>query len=94
MSAPRLHSRLVDDDRVRHRVWRAATIRFVITAAILFGTSVRFAGQLNAAVVEGTVKLIVNFPAGSGTADTIARMMSTWLAQKWLQPVLVENQPG
>jgi tripartite-type tricarboxylate transporter receptor subunit TctC len=63
-------------------------------AAILFGTSVQFAGKLNAAVVEGTVKLIVNFPAGSGTADTIAHMMSTWLAHKWLQPVLVENRPG
>jgi tripartite-type tricarboxylate transporter receptor subunit TctC len=94
MSAPRLRSGLVDDDRVRRRVWRAATMRFVVTAAILFGTSVQFAGQLNAAVVEGTVKLIVNFPAGSGTADTIARMMSNWLAHKWLQPVLVENRPG
>jgi len=71
-----------------------AMIRFVVTAAILFGTSVQFAGQLNAAVVEGTVRLIVNFPAGAGTADTIARIMSNWLAHKWLQPVLVENQPG
>lgn len=63
-------------------------------AAILFGTSVQFAGKLNAAVVDGTVKLIVNFPAGSGTADTIAHMMSTWLAHKWLRPVLVKNRPG
>jgi tripartite-type tricarboxylate transporter receptor subunit TctC len=62
--------------------------------AIVFAASVQFAGTLNAAVVDGPVKLIVNFPAGSGTADTIARMMSTWLAQKWLQPVRVENQPG
>ena len=70
-----------------------AMIRFVVTAAILFGTSVQFAGQLNAAVVEGTVRLIVNFPAGAGTADTIARMMSNWLAHKWMQPVLVEALP-
>jgi tripartite-type tricarboxylate transporter receptor subunit TctC len=76
------------------RLWRAATLRCAVIAAVLFSTSVQFASKLNAAVVEGTVRLIVNFPAGSGTADTIARMMSNWLAHKWLQPVLVENQPG
>jgi hypothetical protein len=80
MSAPRLRSGLACNDRVRRRVWRAATIRCAVTAAILFGTSVQFAGQLNAAVVDGTIRLIVNFPAGAGTADTIARMMSSWLA--------------
>jgi tripartite-type tricarboxylate transporter receptor subunit TctC len=41
-----------------------------------------------------TVKLIVNYPAGAGTADVIARIMSEWLARKWLQPVIVENIPG
>src|SRR5262249_19791928 len=41
-----------------------------------------------------TVKLIVNFPAGAGTADAIARITSEWLARKWLRPVVVENIPG
>jgi tripartite-type tricarboxylate transporter receptor subunit TctC len=93
MSASRPRSGLAGDDRVRPRLWRA-TIRCALEAAVLISTSVQFASKLEAAVVEGTVRLIVNFPAGSGTADTIARMMSTWLAHKWMQPVLVENRPG
>ena len=91
MSASRPRSGLAGDDHARPRLWRVVTIQCVVTAAVLFSTSVQFASKLDAAVVEGTVRLIVNFPAGSGTADTIARMMSTWLAHKWLQPVLVEN---
>jgi tripartite-type tricarboxylate transporter receptor subunit TctC len=94
MSVPRLRSGLACDDRMGGRLWRTAPVRCAVIAAVLFSTSVQFASKLDAAVVEGTVKLIVNFPAGSGTADTIARMMSTWLARKWLQPVIVENQPG
>jgi tripartite-type tricarboxylate transporter receptor subunit TctC len=93
MSAPRPRSGLSGDDRVRYPLWRA-TILCTVTAALFISTSVQFASRLDAAVVEGTVRLIVNFPAGSGTADTIARMMSNWLAHKWLQPVLVENRPG
>jgi tripartite-type tricarboxylate transporter receptor subunit TctC len=84
---------LAGDDRARHPLWRA-TIVCGVTATLLISTSVQFASKLDAAVVQGTVRLIVNFPAGSGTADTIARMMSNWLAHKWLQPVLVENRPG
>lgn len=94
MSAPRPRSDLACIDRRGDRWWRAVTLRCAVIAAVLFSTSVQFASKLDAAVVEGTVKLVVNFPAGSGTADTIARMMSNWLAQKWLQPVIVENQPG
>src|ERR1700716_2018844 len=40
------------------------------------------------------VKLIVNFPAGSGTADTVARALGEYLTRKWGQPVTVENIPG
>jgi tripartite-type tricarboxylate transporter receptor subunit TctC len=40
------------------------------------------------------VKLIVNFPAGSGTADTVARASSDYLTHKWGQPVMVDNVPG
>jgi tripartite-type tricarboxylate transporter receptor subunit TctC len=94
MSAPELRSSLACNDRARRRFWRTATTRCAITAAILFSTSVQFASGLDAAVVQGTVRLIVNFPANSGTADRIARMMSQWLTHKWQQPVVVENEPG
>jgi len=40
------------------------------------------------------VKLIVNFPAGSGTADTVARALSEYLTRRWNQPVTVDNIPG
>jgi tripartite-type tricarboxylate transporter receptor subunit TctC len=40
------------------------------------------------------VRLIVNFPAGSGTADTVARALSEYLTHKWGQPVTVDNIPG
>jgi len=40
------------------------------------------------------VKLIVNFPAGSGTADTVARALGEYLTRKWGQPVTVANLPG
>jgi tripartite-type tricarboxylate transporter receptor subunit TctC len=40
------------------------------------------------------VKLIVNFPAGSGTADTVARALGEFLTRKWGQPVTVDNIPG
>jgi tripartite-type tricarboxylate transporter receptor subunit TctC len=66
----------------------------VLASAIFIGTSLQLAPKVHAAVVEGTVRLVVNFPAGSGTADRIAQMMSSWLTRKWLQPVIVENRPG
>jgi tripartite-type tricarboxylate transporter receptor subunit TctC len=40
------------------------------------------------------VRLIVNFPAGSGTADAVARALSEYLTRKWGQPVTVDNIPG
>jgi tripartite-type tricarboxylate transporter receptor subunit TctC len=39
------------------------------------------------------LKLIVPFPAGSGT-DTGARVLGQWLTAKTGQPVIVENRPG
>ena len=39
------------------------------------------------------IRLVVPYPAGGGT-DTIARLMSTQLSQRWGQPVIVDNKPG
>src|SRR6476619_477360 len=39
------------------------------------------------------LKVIVPFPAGSGT-DTGARVLGQWLTAKTGQPVIVDNRPG
>jgi tripartite-type tricarboxylate transporter receptor subunit TctC len=39
------------------------------------------------------IRMIVNFPPG-GTVDVLTRTISQKLAQKWGQPVVVENRPG
>ena len=40
-----------------------------------------------------SVKVIVPYGAGGGT-DILARMVSQKLAEKWAQPVVIENRPG
>jgi len=39
------------------------------------------------------VRMIVPFPAG-GSADLLPRILGEKLAQRWSQPVIVENRPG
>ncbi|MFJ1258521.1 Bug family tripartite tricarboxylate transporter substrate binding protein [Cupriavidus sp. CuC1] len=40
------------------------------------------------------VRLVVPYPAGSGAGDIMARRLAEKLAEKWKQPVIVDNQPG
>lgn len=39
------------------------------------------------------VKLVVPYPAGGGV-DPVARLLSQKLAERWKQPVFVDNKPG
>jgi tripartite-type tricarboxylate transporter receptor subunit TctC len=39
------------------------------------------------------LRWIVGFPAGGG-ADTVARIMGSWLSTQLGQPVIIENRPG
>ena len=39
------------------------------------------------------IELVVPFVAG-GTTDTVARLISQRLSDRWAQPVIVSNRPG
>jgi tripartite-type tricarboxylate transporter receptor subunit TctC len=64
---------------------------------ILFACATAVLGIAPASAQSGfpnkVVKIIVPFPAG-GSADFLARVVGEKLAQKWGQPVVVENRVG
>src|SRR6202158_632692 len=68
--------------------------RYVTVLALFFVLSSPFHGPPQAAdYPDGTVKIIVPFPAG-GTADAVPRIVADWLSHKWGQPVVIENHTG
>ncbi len=64
---------------------RRIAIALLVAAAPLQARAEAFPGK--------PVKIIVPNPAGAGT-DTIARIITGKLAEKWKQPIVVENRAG
>jgi tripartite-type tricarboxylate transporter receptor subunit TctC len=60
-------------------------------AVLIAAAGVAFAGA--AAAQEGTVRIIVGFPAGA-TSDALARVLAEHMQKTLKQPVIVENKVG
>ena len=83
------------DGQYREQRARPAFAVWLAVAAIACGLSTQAVAQdPPQKFPTRSVKLIVNFPAGSGTADSVARALGEYLTQKWGQPVTVDNIPG
>jgi tripartite-type tricarboxylate transporter receptor subunit TctC len=72
-------------------ILRAGACAIALATALLPATST--AQTRVADFPTRVVKLIVPFPPG-GATDALARQIAEQLAQKWKQPVVVENKPG
>jgi tripartite-type tricarboxylate transporter receptor subunit TctC len=60
----------------------------VVSTLVIFGLP-----QVAQAYPDKVVTLVVPFTAGSGS-DIIARIIAPKLAERWKQPVIVDNKPG
>jgi tripartite-type tricarboxylate transporter receptor subunit TctC len=70
-------------------------MRMLRYAAIVLAlvTALHAAPSRSQAWPQRTVRIILPLPAGSGT-DLAARLFAERLAERWKQPVIVENVPG
>src|ERR1700693_6293378 len=68
--------------------WRLPTL-----TALIFSALAVLAGPAAADWPTRPVRLILTLGAGSGT-DIGARLLADRLAQRWGQPVIVDNRPG
>lgn len=69
----------------------SAPIRFL--ACSVACAAALFAGMAAAEYPEKPIRIVTPFPAGSA-ADSVARPIATHLAEKWGQPVVVDNRGG
>ena len=60
---------------------------------LLAGPALALAHPARAAWPDRPVRIVVSFTAG-GTTDIIARIVGNLLAERWGQPVVIENRPG
>ncbi|TPG60591.1 tripartite tricarboxylate transporter substrate binding protein [Roseomonas nepalensis] len=60
---------------------------------LLAGPALALARPALAAWPDRPVRIVVSFTAG-GTTDIIARVVGNLLAERWGQPVVIENRPG
>lgn len=62
-------------------------------AMALLGVSLVGGASAQGAFPNKAVKIVVPFAAG-GSSDNSARILAEHLANKWKQPVIIENKPG
>lgn len=75
---------------------RRRTLKAAAAAAIALGAggiALPLQAQAQASFPSGPVKLTAPFPAGSGP-DAVMRLLAEKLAERWKQPVIVDNRPG
>jgi tripartite-type tricarboxylate transporter receptor subunit TctC len=68
-----------------------APISLALASAIAWTTAATIATAAD--FPTRTVTIVVPFPAG-GTADAVPRIVGAKLAERWKQPVIIENRPG
>jgi len=69
------------------------SFRGYVTAALSLTFLFAGAPATAAGFPERPARIVVGFAAGGG-ADRTARMLGTGLAEKWGQPVIIQNRPG
>lgn len=68
-------------------------LRTLTVATCAVGFTMAVAAAAPADFPRRGVTIVVPFPAG-GTADAVPRIIGAKLAERWKQPVIVENRPG